>query len=442
MRCAGTEPGLARVVRSACAALLFVAFGEGTASAETVRLEELEAVALARRGSLSAARARIAGARSGVDVAKAPSRPTLMGELSGEAAPGGRLVRVADQNGDEYLVQGSRALGEEGALIPDLRYGAGLSLAGRLFDFGRTDEAVRAARAELGATRLDERAERRAVLRDVDDAYLDWLSAVGARDVARRRAESARALRESAEGLGVEGAASGAEAEPARHDEARAALELERAETDVVLSRLALERATGRALPPNAEPDLRVLEVAPPSPSREDDPEPAALRRRAEALSAQAAAHRATARPILSGVVELGVRGQTENVFPLYRVGVELSVPIAGGGIESASAEMASARADEFFARASDARAQAALERERLRQSLEHAVRELVLVRRLVELARTSLSREEERLALGSGDRRAVIEARLRHHQAELELLAARVKRARAILALSSGRTR
>src|SRR5262245_46009344 len=111
---------------------LRLAFDPHAAQAETVRLRELEATALERRPALGAARARIGAARAEVEAAGAPLRPTLAGELSGEAAPGGRLVRVADQNGDEYLVSGSRALGEEGALVPDLRYAAGLSLAARL----------------------------------------------------------------------------------------------------------------------------------------------------------------------------------------------------------------------------------------------------------------------------------------------------------------------
>ncbi len=421
-------------------ALALVAFvvAEPFARAEPLKLHDVEERALAQRSSIAAARARVSAARAGVDVAEGPRSPTLAGELTSEVAPGGRLIRVLDRSGDEYLVAGSRPIGEEGALIPDFRYGAGLALSGRLYDFGRTTEAVRAARAELGASNFDERAERRAILREVRSAYLDWLSASGTRELARRSAESARSLRETAEGRAVEGAVSGAEAAPARYDEARAKLDLERAETDLALARLALERASGGKLPPGAEPDAALLDARPPPTRAGDDPEPAALRRRAEARSAEAAAHRAAAsRPVLSGAVELGVRGQTQNIFPVYRVGVSLAVPILGGGVESASARAANSQADELYARASEARARVALDRDRARLGVARADQELAVARQLVELAVRTVSDEEERFSLGSGSIRAVAQARLERSRAELELLTARVARARAVLLLS-----
>src|SRR5262245_18598460 len=126
MLCTAIEvsaPPLRAMFAFASALVAFAAF-EPFARAEPLALRDVEERALAQRSSIAAARARVAAARAGVDVADGARHPTLAGELTSEVAPGGRLIRVLDRNGDEYLVAGSRPIGETGALIPDFRYGA------------------------------------------------------------------------------------------------------------------------------------------------------------------------------------------------------------------------------------------------------------------------------------------------------------------------------
>jgi hypothetical protein len=107
-------------------ALALVLFA-GSVSAQTVSLAELEREALSRRSSLGAARYRIVASRAVVKGAEARYLPKLVLQARGEVVPGAKLVRVADEQGDEYLVAGSRALGDSGALEPDFRYQGGLN---------------------------------------------------------------------------------------------------------------------------------------------------------------------------------------------------------------------------------------------------------------------------------------------------------------------------
>jgi outer membrane protein TolC len=413
---------------------LILLFEQGVARAEPVRLEELERRALSQRSSLAAASFRTSSARAQVAVARAPYSPTLAATVDGEMAPGGRLVRVADVEGDEYLVTGSRALGDPGVFTPDFRYGGALSFNSRLYDFGRTGSTVRAARAELAATTLQARAEQRSIVLDVRDAYVTWLAAFGVRDILHKSAEDARALRGLEEARVAEGTQPGARASSARYDEARAELELERAAAGLELARLALERAIGGKLSSTEEPDFALLDL-PASRDPAASPEADALERRSDALAAAADAHRAGSLPVLSANVDLGLRAQGGTAFPLYRLGLALSIPLLDGGLESASADQARSQASELSSLAREARASASLVNQQGQVVAERAAREIVLARRLVEVAEQSLQHAKDQRELDGGSQ-LIVQARLQRSRAELELFAARVARARAVLAL------
>ncbi|HEY3498202.1 MAG TPA: TolC family protein, partial [Polyangiaceae bacterium] len=270
------------------------------AGAQVLSLEELERRGVVQRASIAAAGARTDAARSAVALAEAPYHPTLSASVTGDLAPGGRLVHVTDTSGDDYLMTGSRAFGDPGALIPDFRYGAQLSLSGSVYDFGRTAANVRVRRAELAAAGFEQQAEALAVIREIRAAYLGWLAAFVARDIRRRAAAAARSLRESVEARVLEGSRPGANATPARSNETRLELEVEQAELELASARAELERAIDGKLPARAEPDASLFDqpatAAPPGRSLRD----AALSRRREALSATAAAGRSTQLPMLS----------------------------------------------------------------------------------------------------------------------------------------------
>jgi outer membrane protein TolC len=417
-------------------ALVLSLIGE-RASAETVRLADVERHALAQRASIAAARARLLAARTRAGAARAPRYPLVTATLSGEMAPGSRLIRVRDIRGEEYLMTGSRALGDEGVLTPDFRHAGVLSLEGRLLDFGRTSASVRAADAGTAAAATEVRVEERAVALDVRLAYLAWLSAFEARRILARSATDTRALRESAEARVEEGSVRSVTAATTLLDETRARLELERGEAELARARLALELAAATRLPTGAEPDLALLELELPTPSEREDPETLALEQRRAALRAVAAGSHASARPVVSGTAEVGMRGQAATLFPLYRVGLAVVIPIFDGGATAAAAELAVAQANELLAHATDLRARAQAQRDQALVAKERGERQIELAEEMLRVADGIVRRVEEERALGETGKEQLIQARLGRSRAELDLLAVRVERARAILAVA-----
>jgi len=408
--------------------------------ADVVRLGELEKRAIEVRAGVAAERARVGAASARVDAARAPLYPTIVGTAQVEAAPGGRLIRIRDIAGDEYLTQGWNELGNEGAFRPEVRYGASLAFTSRLYDFGRTASAVRAAEAEVGAARAGVRSAQVEIVLEVRAAYLGWLFAHGARRILSSNVEAALALRQAVEGRVAEGTRPAAELAVVRHDEARAGLELARAEGQLAAARLELERAAGVTLAGASEPDLSVLSQ-PSTPSATAEPQAPrvrAIEQQRDAALATARAHGRARAPVLSAAGEAGVRGQTDTFFPAYRLGVSLSVPIFDGGLSSASAAVAHAQANELGARAREARARSTFELAALRAELTAAENRLHFAAALEQAAGESLTHAEAQRDVAGGSSEAVIQARVRRAEAELEVLAARVARAQAGLRLAS----
>lgn len=71
--------------------------------------------------------------------------------------------------------------------------------------------------------------------------------------------------------------------------------------------------------------------------------EAAALERRRAAARVSARSHAHPWAPVLSVTAEAGVYGQKATVFPSYRVGLKLSVPLSDGGVERARRDVACA---------------------------------------------------------------------------------------------------
>jgi outer membrane protein TolC len=414
------------------------------ASAEPVKLEELERRAVASRASMSAARARVNGAEARIALSKVPYYPQLSAKAGVNLSPGGRLVNVyeADQPATpdhRYVVGGSRALGDPDAFLPIFRYEGSLALTSRLYDFGRTAASVRAARADRDASFAGVKAERGAIVREVRAAYLAWLGAAGSRAVLAENAADATALRASVEAYVAEGSRPGAELASVRYEEARALLELERGEGELEAARSMLEQVTGGPLSKTAEPDLTLLDRPPPPAARGSHPEVEVLERRRDAATATADAHGSPFAPVLSAGAEAGLRGQASTPFPLYQVGVALSVPLLDGGLEAASASLASSQATELSAMAREARGRVALAETRARQSLERAGRRLTLAQKLVAAGEQALKHARDQQELGAGGFDAVVRAKLEVARGRLEVFAARLEHARAVLELGAG---
>jgi outer membrane protein TolC len=437
MRCATSERR-----RRLLACLLSVSslLLTGTALSRVHGLAELEQRALSNPAALAAEKARVRGANARIDLARAPLYPTLGANAEAWAGPGGRLVEVRAGDGTNYRVAGSRALDEDDAFTPEPRASASVSLAGQIYDFGRTRAAERAARSELSAAEAGVGAERLAIVRRLRSAYLTWLSAHAAREIARKNLESAAGLRQAIEGRIAEGTSHAADLTSVRYDEAERALELAKSDAELAAEHRALEAVLAGELPADAEPDYALLERrSAAAKGIKPSPELRALEAQRDAALSTARAHRLARAPVLAAAADAGLAAQGDAVFPVYRVGVSLSISLLDGGQAAASSEIANARALELSALAKSARDEAALARARSSAELSALERQIELGQELLRLAEQALRDAEEQQREG-GPFELVTRARLRAAGARRGLLDARIARARLELGVAGER--
>jgi outer membrane protein TolC len=419
------------------------------AQAPIVTLDALEQQALASRQSLLAQQARMRRAAAEVERRRSAYNPSLTLGSDVSFSPGGSLEHVAGVDLDpahEVLVQGIRALGDRSAFAAQARYGATLDVSMSLFDFGRTALAVEAARAEQAAASADDRATRRQVLDDVRAAYLVWLSATAVATISEQAVADAQARRQRVADLIAEGVKPAADISPVASDEALARLEASRSRADVENARIMLDAAIGGGLPADAEPDRRVLQTGLPPSSTPDGTSESSADAAVQALERQRDAARATASmydrlhaPVIGADAQVGVRAQNpiaggglSGVFPMYRLGVSVSVPLWDGGSASANANVARAQAEELAARSRElsqarqtarrgAEADAAAAQERLR-----------IARELLALSDRRVREAEERYEQAGGSIEAIAEANATRRRANTEIVLAEIATARA----------
>ncbi len=425
--------------RQATKAMLLLALlsaGTRLARAEVVRLEALETRAVARRATLGVQRARVEAARADVAVARSAYYPNFSLNFDAMAAPGGRLIRVRDDNGDEYRVQGSRALGEPNAFDPQLRYGATLALVQNVFDFGRTSAAVRAAESNIEAAQSDASAAGARVVVEVRAAYLAWLGATLMERAASEGVKQAVSLREHVVQRVAEGVRPAADVLAAEREVALAELEELRMRGRLQAARIELERVSGAPLPEDASPDLGLLEQAGPLLRNQGVSDAAVLRRKAEAARALSRMYEQRRAPAITASAEAGIRGQSDDLFTYYRVGGQLTIPLWDGGAESGRARAAGAQADEAIAQSRELESALAGARALAQSDLENAADRLRIARRLAEVAARQVADAKERYEQGVGTLDAVLEAQGEQRRAEQEIGSARVLRLDAALRL------
>jgi outer membrane protein TolC len=422
------------VCRSATLLLIASALTR-SAQAEVIRLEALEQQALARRAEPTN-RASTRRARAAVSLARSATRPTFA--LNGEAAiaPGGALIRVRDVNGDEYRVPGSRPLGDADAFAPEPRYGATLSVAARLYDFGRSADKVAAAEASSRAVAAETTATADRVVRDVHQAYLEWLVAAGRARLARENLEAAHTRGLAVQGRVEEGSLPPASLLTSRAEEARSSLELVQARGGLTAARLALEATIGAPLPESAEPDASLLDAAPKATRSRQSASLVALQRRRDASLANARSLSRPSAPVLGGAAEAGVRGQNGLVLPVYKLGITLAVPLSDGGALSAQEELAKAEAAELAAEASELSRTLSNQEASARAAWANASERVTAAEQVRAAAEAVLRAAEDRNQLGTGSVESVIDARAETTRAALEVLLARAARTDAVLRL------
>lgn len=420
---------------AAAFALVFAAAG---AKADVLGLRAVEELALRNRSLLDEYRARTREARALVAKAESGYYPDLALRLDGQLAPGGELFRAADVGGEEFLVRGSRPLGEAGAFTPQPGYGLKLGVEQTLYDFGRTRSAVRAASALRDAGLSGEDAARDALVRDVRDAYLDWATAVELEALAHEAQRDAGTRRERVGILVEQGARPASDLTVAKSDELLAQLEATRAREQRDAAGRRLAHATGlEALPPDATPEPALLagEIELRGAS---GAEFAVLERRGTAERESARAHERSDAPQLKASAEAGVRGQEEELFPVYGLMLSLSVPLWDGGTTDAEADAARARASAADARLAELHAEQASRHRDAEARRAAALERLHLAEQFLTLARQRLDEAEARYDAGLAPLQELRDARANQHRARTEFVLARALGAQARLDLAS----
>ncbi|HET8934804.1 MAG TPA: TolC family protein [Polyangiales bacterium] len=399
-----------------------------------VHLAELETRAQAARPRQRANDASLQNARARIAAARAAYSPTLNLITDLSTSPGQRIVTIGD-----YKVTASFPLGTDDAFLPAARYGTMLDLRSNLYDFGRTSAAVDAAEAEARAEQAEQQNARAESVRDVRAGYVRWVTAYALWTIAQRTqlaaAESVARTRAAIE----EGARRAADQTAAESGEGFAQLELERATAELESARADLGFIAASDLGPNAIPADDVLNAVPVEPeslglgqkARRD-----VLREQQAAASALARAHDHALTPVLSANAQAGVQGLNERLFPVYRVGVSLLVPLWDGGSEAALRAQAQARGAQLSAQAEELERAEARARARSRTLKNQADRRIAVADKLLAICRTRVSQLEAASPLGAASYVELADARSAAARAETELVLARALRAQVLLGL------
>jgi outer membrane protein len=417
-------------------------FATQTARADVIPLADLEAHALHARPSLAVGDARVAAAKARIDLARSAYSPTL--NLLGDASisPGTQPLPLKPGTIDnpdttsEYLVGASRKLGESGAFMPYPRYGVTLDLRGNLYDFGRTSAAVDAAHAQRRAAQADAQQSAREIVRDVRTAYVRWATAHALWSIARDAAKAAadRSARTSA--AIEEGARPNADRIASQTEAAFSRLELERSSATLETARLDLGFVAVADLPEDAQPDPAVLRAgaSPAADARGPDPSLVTLQEQRKAAQASARVHDHAYAPILGAQAQAGVQGQGAYLFPVYRLGINISMPIWDGGVDGAARAQAEAHAAELAAQAADYTQARDHQRVRSEALQAQAARRIELAQELVQLTQARLAQLDEGYPLGAATLQELADARAGVQRANTELVLAQAMRAEAAL--------
>ena len=406
------------------------------AAAEVVALQELEELALQNQAHWEAVEATAAQAGAEVDAARAGKMPTFWMNVSTVVAPGSDIERVQTVDGRDVNVRASPTVGERTAFRPNVRYEGTIDMRAPLYD-GQTRAAIKAAEAYRAAAQASSGASRETVLTMVRASYLDWTASHLVHGFAVTSAEEARAQRERVEARIADGDRPGSELNAARYEELQAELVAADALARAVGAKRLLESAVGTELSTEAEPDTQLLAIDTGDSDSDDGWEVEALERRRDAARQEARMHRKGRVPVLAIIGQTGLAGVNERVFPMYRLGINLAVPLWDGGRAVAMAHAADAQATELDARARDAQVARDDERQQALLDREHAEKRLALANSLVSVSEKRVEQAQTGYDLGASDLEAVADARAALRDAQSRRVQIQVARADAVLQLN-----
>ncbi len=338
---------LAALVSSASFA---VAQGGGTLS-----LREALAWALEHNPTLEEAAAAVRGARAGVQVARAETKPSFV--LSGLARKQGPVQSINIPVGP----------GERIKIIRPEQANMTLAIAWPLWTGGRTKAARQGARANLRAEEANLHQAAEQVLYETGMAYFAVLSAEALVRVADAGLENAHEVLRTTEAQQQAGTARDAEVLSARQEVQQATERAAQARTALADAREQFNRLLGRA------PETPVVLVAEPlefkgearpeaigqsearAIARRRRPEPAALAQRQAGAQAAIAAARAERRPSVSLVAQGAWQTKTDVGHPHSEaIGLQFTWPVLEHSRADALEQQARADRDRLAATHSD----------------------------------------------------------------------------------------
>ncbi len=405
------------------------------ASAEVVTLQKLEALSLQNQAHWEVVEANTAQAGAEVDAARAAKMPTFWINISGVVAPGSDIERIRTVDGREVNVRASPTVTESTAFRPNIRYEGTIDMRAPLYD-GQTRAAIKAAEAFRAAAQARSSASRETVLSMVRTAYLDWMETHLTNKLALVSAEDAKAQRQRIEERVADGERARSEVDSARYEELQGELVAADAQARAVTAKRLLESAVGSELSQDAEPDTSLLGIDFHVPNVDSGREVEAFERQRDAAHQEARMHRKGRLPVLAVVGQTGLAGVNERAFPMYRLGLNLAVPLWDGGRAVALARAADAQASELGARAHEARLGREEARQRALLDREHAEGQLALANRLVSVSQMRVQQARTSFELGASDVEAVADARGALRDAQSQRVQIQVARTDAILRL------
>ncbi|MGB8223690.1 MAG: TolC family protein [Polyangiales bacterium] len=407
----------------------------GRAAAEVVTLQELEDLALQNQQLWEQAEANAARTGAEADAARAETRPTFWMTVAAAAAPGSYIEQVRNTVGKEITVRASPTIGESGAFHPRIQYDATIGVSAPLYD-GRARAAIKAAEAYQSAAHASSEASRQSVLMVVRASYLDWLANHLVHVVAATSAQDAKAQRERTESRVAVGDRPRSELDAALYEELETELVAAGALANAATAKRILEAAVGVELSPEAEPDVRLLEIEAMETGTDDGWEAEALERQSEAARQEANMHRRTRMPTLAAIGQTGLAGVNDRAFPMYRIGLNLTVPFWDGGRALALSRAAEAQAAQIAVSARDAHIAKDDERKRAMLDRTHAEEQLAIANSLVSISEKRVEQARTSYELGATEIESVSALRATLRDAQSRRIQIQVARADAILRL------
>jgi outer membrane protein len=319
------------------------AFGIGSAAAaaqgaDALSLRDAEQRALKDHPRIRAAEYSALAADETVRAARSVYFPTVTANLTGAQAQSGTRIAAGGLNNPTILD----------------RFATGFSVGQLITDFGRTNAIVQSADFRADSERQTAESRRADVLRRVDRAYFNVLRAQAVERVAQATVDARQAVADQVTALAASGLKSGLDVSFARVNLSEAQLLLVQAHSDVEAAFARLSAAMG-----SAQPAVYVLKEEPLPPEPPSDAAElvaAALRERPDLASERSASHAAEKFALaeralwLPSVSLIGAAGATPyrelGLNSRYAaVGVNVSVPLASGGLLSARRAEAGLRA-------------------------------------------------------------------------------------------------